>query len=359
MKEVYLAGLDIGGTKLSAVIANSAGETLARLQAPAELETGNFTRFDDGSAYDGLARKSVALLRNAMQEAGITEILAIGIGAAGPLAKGSILNPTNILLPEIPDGLPQRPLYLPLVEPLQQEFAVPVNLENDCNTAVLGEVEFGVGKGIVDKSSLHIVYVTISTGFGAGVWSDGRLLRGKDGNAAEIGHILVREGGLLCGCGNRGCVEAYCSGRGIVRNAQAKLAYDGFPETSLLLKLAANKTKSGEVNRFALLTNITPPLVFRAAKEGDAIAQAVINDAIFAGGVALATISNAYDPETIVLGGSIAINHPELCAPMEAEMKKHLNVVPPVVQLSPLKDRAVEYGAIVLARQAWDQVATS
>ncbi len=358
MKERYLAGLDIGGTKLTAVIATPAGKTLARLQVPAELEAGSFSRFKDGSAYDGLARKTIALLRTTMQKAGITEISGIGIGAAGPLAEGSILNPTNILLPEIPNGLPRRPLYLPLVKPLQQEFSVPVNLENDCNTAVLGEVEFGVGRETADKSSLHIVYVTISTGLGAGVWSEGRLLRGKDGNAAEIGHILVREGGLRCGCGNRGCAEAYCSGRGIVRNARTKLASEGFPETSFLLKLAANEAKT-EANRFALLTHITPPLVFQAAQEGDEIAQAVIDDAIYAGGVALAVIANAYDPEVIVLGGSIAINHPEMCVPMEAEMRKHLNVVPPIVQLSPLKDRAVEYGAIVLARQVVDHVATS
>ena len=357
MNEVYLAGLDIGGTKLSAVIATPVGEILARLQVPAKLESGSFVRFEDGTAYDGLAIKSIALLRTAMREAGITEISAIGIGAAGPLAQGAILNPTNILLPEVPDNLPQRPLYLPLVKPLQREFSVPVKLENDCNTAVLGEVEYGVGKETADKSTLHIAYVTISTGLGAGIWSE-RLLRGKDGNAAEIGHILVRENGLRCGCGNRGCAEAYCSGRGIVRNARAKLAYEGFPETSLLLKLAAYETEPG-ANRFALLTSITPPLVFQAAQEGDEIARAVIDDAIYAGGVALATIANAYDPEVIVLGGSIAIHHPELCSPMEAEMRKHITVIPPLVQLSPLKDRAVEYGAIVIARQARNQVATS
>jgi len=358
MKEGYLAGLDIGGTKLTGLVSDPEGRVLSRVQVQAELKEGRFSRFSDGTAYDGLARKVTAILRTAMEEAGITEVAAIGIGAAGPLAKGAVLNPTNMKLPSPPAGLPPRPLYLPLVDPLSREFGAPVSLENDCNTAVLGEVEFGVGEETADKTNLHIVYVTISTGLGAGVWSEGRILLGKDGNAAEIGHILVREGGLRCGCGNYGCAEAYCSGRGIVRNARTRLVSEGFPDGSPLLGLAAEGVEA-KVDRFALLAHVTPPLVFRAAQAGDEIARMVIADAIYAGGVALAAIANAYDPEIITLGGSIAINHPELCAPMAAEMRKHLNVVAPEVRLSPLQDRAVEYGAIVLARQAADQVATS
>ena len=355
MKNAYLAGLDIGGTKLTALVSDLAGKILARVQVEAKLDGGSFTRFADGTAYDGLAGKTVALLRAALEKAGIEEVAAIGIGAAGPLAHGAILNPTNMIIPTPPPGLPSRPLYLPLVAPLEQEFNVPVRLENDCNTAVLGEVEFGVGKETPDKTSLHIVYVTISTGLGAGVWSGGRLLLGKDGNAAEIGHILVREGGLRCGCGNYGCAEAYCSGRGIVRNAQTRLVHDGMPDGSLLLQSARKETP----DRFAALEKITPPLVFAAAQNGDEIAQAVIDDAIYAGGVALAAIANAYDPAVITLGGSIAINHPELCTPMTEEMHRHLNVIPPTVRMSPLGNQAVEYGALALARQAADQVAMS
>ncbi len=355
MTVTHLAGLDIGGTKLTAIVAAATGEILARVQAETVLDGGRYTQFADGTGYDGLARQAIALLRKALGEAGIKRITAIGIGAAGPLAHGGILNPTNMILPPIPDGLPPRPLYLPLVTPLEREFAAPVRLGNDCNTAVLGEVEFGVGKQTADKTKLHIVYVTISTGLGAGVWSGGRVLLGKDGNAAEIGHILVRENGLRCGCGNYGCAEAYCSGRGIVHNAQTRLIRDGLPANSVLLQTAV----AGMTDKFAALEKITPPLVFAAAEAGDEIARAVIDDAIYAGGVALAAVANAYDPAVITLGGSIAINHPELCAPMETEMHRHLNVVAPEVLISPLRDRTVEYGTIVLARQAADQVAMS
>jgi len=358
MKEGYLAGLDVGGTKLTVLITDRAGNIRAREQVPAELTTGKFTRFADGVVYDGLAIKAKALLRLAMEKAKATRLSAIGIGAAGPLLNGAILNPTNIVHPSPPSGLPPRPLYLPLVEPLEEEFSVPVVLANDCNTGVLGEVEFGVGKETADKDSLHIVYVTISTGLGAGVWSGGRLLRGKDGNAGEIGHILVREGGLLCGCGNHGCAEAYCSGRGMVRNARVRLMQEGLPWETPLLKLAAEAAGPLD-DAFSLLRSITPPLVFQAAKAGDTIAQAVIKDAIYAGGIALSAIANAYDPAVITLGGGIAVNHPELCAPMAAEMRRHLNVRAPQVRLSPLFDRTVEYGTIVLARQVADQVATS
>ncbi len=355
MTAAHLAGLDIGGTKLTAIVATADGDIRARVQAEAALDDGQYTQFADGTGYDGLARQATALLHQALKKAGIARVAAIGIGAAGPLAHGGILNPTNMVLPPIPDGLPTRPLYLQLVVPLEQEFAAPVRLENDCNTAVLGEVEFGVGKQTANKTSLHIVYITISTGLGAGVWSGGRVLLGKDGNAAEIGHILVRENGLRCGCGNYGCAEAYCSGRGIVHNAQTRLVRDGLPVTSVLLQPAM----AGTTDKFAALEKITPPLVFAAAEAGDEIARAVIDDAIYAGGVALAAVANAYDPTVITLGGSIAINHPELCAPMETEMHRHLNVVAPEVRISPLRDRTVEYGTIVLARRTVNQVAMS
>ena len=347
MSPGYLAGVDIGGTKLAAVVADRAGEVRGRVQVETDLSQGEFSRFADGTAYDGLARRVKEILHAALAKAGATELAGIGIGAAGPLAHGAILNPTNMVLPSIPPDLPPRPLYLPLVEPLRREFSVPVRLENDCNTAVLGEVEFGVGEETANKEELHIVYVTISTGLGAGVWSGGRVLLGKDGNAAEIGHILVREGGLRCGCGNYGCAEAYCSGRGIVRNARSRLVQAGMPADSHLLQLA----REGGLDGFAALAEITPPLVFAAAEEGDEIARAVIADVIYAGGVALAAIANAYDPAVITLGGSIAINHPELCAPMAEEMHRHLNVVPPEVRITPLGTQAVEYGALVLARQ--------
>ncbi|MEA1871253.1 MAG: ROK family protein [Candidatus Bipolaricaulota bacterium] len=352
----YFGGVDVGGSKVRVLIADHAGTIIARDEKTLCPQEGLFKQWRDGTAYYGIATQIERMLGQLLNSADISTLTAIGIGSAGPLQGGAIVNPPNITVPEIPESLPETPLYLPLTEPLQAAFSTSVRLENDCNTAVLGEVVYGVGKETVDKSRLHLVYVTLSTGLGAGVWSGGHLLRGKDGNAAEIGHILVKEGGLRCGCGNDGCAEAYCSGNGIESNARARLLAEKLPEGLPLLKLAADAAaRAGQrVDRqdpSSFLQFVKSPLIFQAEKMGDPIARAVIWEMTHYGGIVLAAIANAYDPDVITLGGSIAIEHPHLIEPMHKEMLHHLNVSPPTVQITPLGKMAVEYGAIALAQQ--------
>jgi len=370
----YLAAIDVGGTKVTALIAQRSGEIIARREEPLCTTSGDFVPYQDEAKNAGVARDSVAreglawygpssqiegMLHKLMEESGISKLAGIGIGSAGPLESGAIRNPPNFAV-SVPSGMPQSPLYVPLVAPLAKAFSAPVQLENDCNTAVLGEAYFGVGHDVADKESLHLVYVTMSTGLGGGVWSGGHLLLGKDGNAAEIGHIMVKENGLRCGCGNDGCAEAYCSGRGIVQNARVRLVNAGLRNQSSLLDLiiqeAEKEPSTPDTLNFGwdLLELITPQIVFRAAAAGDEIASSVIDDFIHYGGIILSAIANAYDPSIITLGGSIAVNHPEIVEPMHSEMCKHINVTPPDVRITPLEKRAVEYGAIVLAQRAAD-----
>ena len=318
--------------------------------------TALFKQWRDGTAYYGVASQIEQMFGKLLDSADSARLIAVGIGSAGPLQDGAVVNSPNTDLPPIPAGLPREPIYLPLTEPLQAAFSTSIHLENDCNTAVLGEVIYGVGKKAVDKSRLHLVYVTLSTGLGAGVWSGGHLLRGKDGNAAEIGHILVKEGGLRCGCGNDGCAEAYCSGNGIESNARSRLLTEKLPDRLPLVELATDAaTRAGQTvdreNLSSLLRFVKSPLIFQAEKMGDPIARAVIWEMTHYGGIVLAAIANAYDPDVITLGGSIAIAHPHLVEPMHEEMLHHLNVVPPAVQITPLGKMAVEYGAIALAQQ--------
>jgi len=351
---VYLGGVDIGATKISALVADPTGEPIARVEEQVQLEKGRISRFEDGIAHYGLADQAVRLLQQAISSAGIKVIKAIGIGAAGPLQHGSIKDSTNLDLSSLPEEIPRTHLYFPLVEPISNRFGVPVGLENDCNTAVIGEVHYGAGKETEDKDMLHLVYVTVSTGFGAGVWARGGLLKGKEGNAGEIGHFMVKQDGLKCGCGNYGCAEAYCSGRGIVKNVRMRLVEEGLPRDLPLTRLAeAAAAQAGtpvcKGPRWGLLEFISPLIVFQATGEGDWIAQRAIDEAGKYGGIALAGIANAYDPEIITIGGAIAVNHPELIGQMSTEMNRHLNVSPPQVCLTPLGRRAVEYGAIALA----------
>ncbi len=366
MRERVLAGFDLGGTKLGLVLATPDGRELARLREPVDLAGEEFSDYRDGVAYWRVSAQMAQLLRRALAQAqaelaegegrGGLELAAIGIGSAGPLAGGSLKDPSNIEPVRLPPK-GDRPLYIPLVEPLEREFGVPVRLENDCLAGVLGEVHFGVGRDEPDKSKLFVVYVTLSTGFGGGVWDGGHLLRGKEGNAAEVGHFPVCAGAsssdpdlkpklrLRCGCGSYGCAEAYCSGRGIAKNAKLKLLNED------LRPRGEYGTRLWELAEHEL-EKVTAPLVFQAAAAGDRLAQEVLEEAAWCGGLAFAAIANAYDPQVITVGGSLALAHPELLEPITAKMREHLNVTPPQVRLTPLGERVVEYGALVLAREA-------
>lgn len=355
-EEKVLAGFDLGGTKLRLVLATSDGRELARLREPVDLAGEEFGEYRDGLAYWQVSRQMIRLLHGGLRQAGVpaAHLGAIGIGSAGPIAAGSLKDPSNIK----PERLPPRvkgPLYIPLVEPLEREFGVPVRLENDCLVGVLGEVYYGLGRDEPDKTKLFMVYVTLSTGFGGGVWDGGHLLRGKDGNAAEVGHFpvcasgsdrgLKSKVGLRCGCGNYGCAEAYCSGRGIAKNARLKLLNEDLRPPNdygaQLWELAGHD-----------LNKVTAPLVFEAAARGDRLAREVLEEAAWCGGLAFAAIANAYDPQVITVGGSLALAHPELLESIAVKMQEHLNVAPPQVRLTPLGERVVEYGALILAHEA-------
>ncbi|MCL0059437.1 ROK family protein [Dehalococcoidia bacterium] len=394
MKE-YLAGFDIGGTKLSLVIADQSGMITERLREETDIASDHFTDYRDGLAYLGLGDQMRRMLGQGLQKVradpcvcpggyeqadikgehvGSPVLAAIGIGSAGPLKDGDMRNPTNINLLNLPGDAADKPLYIPLVGPLEEEFNVPIRLENDCGAAVLGEVHYGAGKKVEDKSRLHLVYVTISTGIGAGVWDRGHLLYGKHGNAAEVGHFFVKEAGLKCGCGNYGCAEAYCSGNGIAKNARMRLVNENLrPEDgSVIIRLAREKAISVQSpgsnvqslrpssldtgpSDWELLEFVTAPLVFQSAAEGDALAQAVIGEAIRYGGIVLAGIANAYDPQVISVGGALALENPTILEPMREEMLKHLNVEPPELRLTELGDEAVLLGALALAREALEE----
>ena len=350
-----VAGFDIGGTKVSLVVADSSDEWVHRSVEATDVEADSMEYVAEHSTYHGLAAQLVRMLRVALVDLRRPRLGAIGIVSAGPIRDGGLWSPPNILPARIEEAHRDLPRFIPLVDPLRKAFSRPVDLLNDCNGAVLGEVFHGLGKEASDKGTLHLAYATISTGFGVGAWDGGRLVLGKDGNAGELGHTMVREDGLPCGCGNRGCVEAYCSGSGILANARGRLlALDDAERVSaaLVRRLLDDTAPSAPAPTIeTLVGGLTPALVFEAAEKHDPIARSVVDDAVFAAGVALSTIANAYDPAVILVGGSIALAHPELLEPIRGEMLRHLNVIPPEVRLTSLGAAVTEWGAIAVARR--------
>ena len=354
-----IAGFDIGGTKISLAVEDSSGTRAHQLVEATGLVSVPIDYAEGHSTYRGLVEQLERMLRAVLIEMGGPQIEAIGIVSAGPILRSGLWNPPNIVPVGIAASHRDLPCFMPLVDPLGDAFACPVDLFNDCNGAVLGEVYYGLGKDTTDKSALHMAYATISTGFGVGAWDGGRLVLGKDGNAGELGHIVAHENGLPCGCGNRGCVEAYASGSGIVRNARKRLLSldDAEQDASALVQLLlGDNAQPAPLSTIeSYLDKLSPMLIFEAAEKHDPVAQSVLNDAVYAAGIAFSAIANAYDPDIISVGGGIALANPEMIEPIREEMLRHINVIPPEVCLTPLGAQVTLQGAVAIARSLLNQ----
>lgn len=213
-------------------------------------------------------------------------IKGVGLASPGPLdtEKGVALSiPTLAGFDNIP-----------LADLLQQKLDLPLQLENDCIAAALGEWRFGAGKGYN-----NFVYVTVSTGIGGGVVADGKLLRGRKGMAGHIGHMSIVQNGIRCACGNLGCWEAYGSG-----TALAQRAKDCAPLSKTSLGLGG--------------ATIDGHAVFTAAARGDALARQLVAEEAKILGTGIVSLLHLYSPELIIMGGGMANNfdvlHPAITA---------------------------------------------
>ncbi len=228
------------------------------------------------------------LLRSVLPDGGA--LRGIGVASPGPLdpERGIVLEAPNI--PEWRN--------LPLKALLESEFGAPVVVDNDANLAALGEWRYGAGRG-----HHHLLYLTISTGIGAGVIVNDRLLHGARGLAAELGHMAVMPDGPLCGCGKRGHLEAVASGTAIARMAAEALAAG---ENSSLAELPHPPTAAD---------------VAAAAWEGDPLARRIFAQAGTHLGRALAGFLHIFNPEVVILGGGVVQAGEVLLRPLEETMR--------------------------------------
>ncbi|MBR0049805.1 MAG: ROK family protein [Prevotella sp.] len=229
----YVIGLDLGGTNSVFGIVDARGE----IKATTAIKTGGFK-----SAEDYVKASVEALQPIIDQVGGIEKIKAMGIGAPNAnYYKGTIEYAPN--LPWAHDGI------VPLADMFSKQLGdIPVAMTNDANAAALGEMVYGVARGMK-----NFIVITLGTGVGSGIVVNGQLLYGSDGFAGELGHVTMVRGadGRSCGCGRKGCLEAYCSATGVARTAREMLASttrpsvlrDMNPEdiTSLDVSIAAGK----------------------------------------------------------------------------------------------------------------------
>jgi glucokinase len=296
-----VVGVDLGGTQIRTAVLR--GTTLLS-------RVGSLT--GENATPDRVIPRLFQAVEQALDEAGVAidQIAGIGICAPGPLNShtGTVFDPPN--LPGW-NGVPLRDIF-------SEQFKVPIFVENDANAAALGEYMFGAGRG-----SREVVYLTISTGIGGGVISDGKILTGISGTAAELGHITIDWRGERCNCGNIGCLERITSGTAIARKANEAIANGHGDE--LLAFARAQQQATGDFTDIAYVTARTVAL---AAQAGIPLAREIIATAAEALGIGLVNIIHIFNPEIIILGGGVTQMGPLLLDPARSIVQERTMRVP-------------------------------
>jgi len=309
-----ILALDFGGTKLAAATVEPGARAFrARASMPSPP---NKSAEADREIILALAKEVLGGKRPA----------AVGVSFGGPVREGVVL-----LSHHVPDWED-----FPLAEWLREHFGVPAAVENDANAAALGEWRYGAGRG-----TRYFLYVTVSTGVGGGIVIGGRLYRGADSLAGEIGHMVVDPGGPRCTCGRRGCLEAFSAGPAIARRARELLAsHHRSGEGRIILELVG-----GDPSR------ITAREVAMAAARGDPLAAEILREAGEALGFGLAQAIALLNPERVALGGGVV----KAGEPFLAHVRKAANAwafpgARVEIALAELGDDAPLWGAAALAQ---------
>lgn len=311
-------GIDLGGTKIQAVIVDEAHKVLGSARAPTPTA---------GGPSDVAVAMETAL-RGAAKDAGIentSSLAGVGVGSPGAVdhKAGTVAGAGN---------LPGWEGSFPLGPTLSEALGSPVALGNDVQVATDAELLLGAAREV---SSL--IGVFWGTGVGSGIILDRRPWLGR-GAAGELGHTVVKIGGALCPCGRHGCVEAY-AGRGAMEARARKRLGEG--KSTDLFKLMEKHDR----------TRLTSSIWSRALEREDELARDLIDDAIGALGAGIASAVNLLDVEMIVIGGGLGIRLGQPYVDrIEAAMQPHLFVDdrPPVVRLAELGDLGGAIGASLL-----------
>jgi len=266
-----LCGVDIGGTKCSIALIDYEGNILDKIYTCAHVEVE-----EDGMVKMVANHVKELLQRNQVKE---SDLPSLGVGCAGHIrfSDGVIITTSNL------EGYNNYPLK----QKLQSHFEIPVILDNDANAQAVGEHKFGAGKDYED-----MIFVTISTGIGAGLIINGKPYRGMTGTAGEFGHSIVEPNSdLVCTCGNRGCLMACACGLALPHLFEKKLK-EG-------MKTLINMPPNFNISK------INGQTLKKGLDQGDPVSKAVISDSAYYVGIGLYNLFQILNPPLIVLGGGL------------------------------------------------------
>jgi glucokinase len=312
----FVGAIDLGGTKIFSICADS------ELNVVGE----DFRQTDAERGQDAVIETMVASLRAAC---GGRELRAIGISTPGPCdpKRGVVTTAPN--LPGWRD--------VPLARLIGERFGLPAWIENDANAAALAEHRLGAG-----KEASHVIFVAIGTGLGGGLILNDALYYGASGGAGEIGHMQLVPDGPLCGCGRRGCLEALASGTALAARAREIIEREPAGKLAMLVKERGDEPDAR--------------LLDEAADAGDESAAAAIREAGRYLGAGLTNLVDIFNPEVIVIGGSIRkLGAPYLGTALEVVQREAYPQAFADVRIveAQLGDEAAAIGAAIIA---WERL---
>lgn len=283
----YYVGIDLGGTNTKIGLLNIEGDILKS----------SIIKTLSSEGVDKTMERIWGVIQELAKEANINikNVKGIGMGIPGPVEDQSIV----AFFANFPWGT-----NVNVKEKLEKITGIEAKLDNDANIIALGEAKYGAAKG--SKSS---VTVALGTGIGGGIYVNGMLVSGFKGAGGEIGHMKIVKDGRVCGCGQKGCFEAYASATGLIREAVSRLTVN---KQNLLYTMIEGNIAGLEAKD-----------IFDAAKEGDAFSLDLVDYEAEYLAMGIANILNIINPETIVLGGGVALAGDILLDPLRKKLEKY------------------------------------
>lgn len=280
----YVAGVDLGGTNTKIGIVDSEG----RIVESTSIKTDSMRGIEDTFTRIWRSIEELAGKNNVRVE-------GIGIGIPGPVVNQSVVT----FFANFPweAGTDCSDL-------MERISGIPTKLDNDVNVIALGEARFGAGRGY--RSS---VTIALGTGVGGGIYVDGNLISGMTGAGGEIGHMKLVKDGKLCGCGQKGCFEAYTSATGIIREATSRLL--------------VNKTNALYGRIGGDISKLEAKDIFDAAREGDEFSLDIVEYVAEYLAMGIGNILNIINPKAIILGGGVALAGDILLKPLRRKLRKY------------------------------------
>lgn len=281
----FTIGIDLGGTKIAAGLCRN-GEIIRQFIVPTHAERGT----------DAVIETIIEAARKIIGDTDVTEIDGAGIGAAGQIdpKTGAVIYAPNLNWKDVP-----------LAKSLSKALSLEVRVTNDVRAATIAEWKFGAGKGIE-----NFVNIFVGTGIGSGMVLNGRIAEGATNSAGEIGHICLDPDGPVCGCGKKGCFEAFSSGKGLENHV--KSVFPSLHKGPLFDLTEGNPEK------------VTGRIIGQAAKAGDKAALEALRKVGRYLGLAIANVHTLLNPQVVLLGGGVMALREYFMADLKATLHRHI-----------------------------------